>query len=313
MSTDLLESGVTAFLPTLQTDTTENMEKAIQTITKAAKRFTGAKMLGIFLEGPFLAEKFKAAQDGRYFQKPSIPLLEKWQEMAEGNIKKIAIAPELEGAQELIAYATQKGITVAMGHSDATKEDTKQAVGNGAKVLVHSFNAMRGLHHREPGILGVGLTDDHVFAEMICDGYHIDPLIADLIIRAKGTEKTILITDGTLASGFKEGAYKRAAIPVIVKDGAVRTTDGKLAGSSLSMIQAVRNVINWKIASIEEAILFATYNPSRSLNLSHYGEIKKGLPADFTVLDKNLNVVATYIDGIKKYSGGEASDKSGNI
>lgn len=299
MSQSLAENGVTTFLPTLQTESPENIERALKNLTEARKRNIGAKMRGIFLEGPFLAPKFKGAQNGEYLRKPSIELLKKWQEIAEGSISKIAIAPELEGAAELIEYAVEQGITVAFGHSDATAMQTKFAVEKGAHVMIHTFNAMRGLHHREPGLLGIGLTDNRVYAEMTCDGHHIHPLIADLIIRSKGRDKTVLITDGTLASGMPDGSYIRSGVPVWLKEGAVRTEDGSLAGSSLSLIQAVRNVVSWGIADLDTAVRMATVNAAQSIGWEEGGKLEVGSPADFIILDENLNVLATYIDGQK--------------
>lgn len=301
MSLNLLESGVTAFLPTLQTDSEEKIERAILNIVKASKKSVGAKILGIFLEGPFLSEKFKGAQDDKYLQKPSIKLLKKWQVLAEGKIKKIAVAPELPGALELIEYATNNGIKVALGHSNGTAKETERAISKGASILVHTFNAMRGLHHREPGILGKSLISNDMFVEMICDGYHIHPDIAELIIKVKNKDKVVLITDGTLASGLSDGNYLRAGVPVDVKDGAVRTLEGKLAGSSLQLIQAIRNLVNWNISSLEESILMGTLNSARSLDLKGYGELGNGLSADFLILNKDLKIIATYIDGEKTY------------
>lgn len=301
MSLNLLESGVTAFLPTLQTDSEEKIERAILNIVKASKKSVGAKILGIFLEGPFLSEKFKGAQDDKYLQKPSIKLLKKWQVLAEGKIKKIAVAPELPGALELIEYATNNGIKVALGHSNGTAKETGRAISKGASILVHTFNAMRGLHHREPGILGKSLISNDMFVEMICDGYHIHPDIAELIIKVKNKDKVVLITDGTLASGLSDGNYLRAGVPVDVKDGAVRTLEGKLAGSSLQLIQAIRNLVNWNISSLEESILMGTLNSARSLDLKGYGELGNGLSADFLILNKDLKIIATYIDGEKTY------------
>ncbi|WP_091494926.1 N-acetylglucosamine-6-phosphate deacetylase [Amphibacillus marinus] len=300
MKQKLLKCGVTSFLPTLQTDAPDKISQAINNITEAQKNSQGAQIVGIFLEGPFLAEAFKGAQDGRFLQEPSIEQLREWQAESDGLIKKIAIAPELAGASEFITYATQQGIVVAIGHSNATAAEAENAIDNGATVAIHTFNAMRYLHHREPGIIGESLINDDLYAELICDGYHLDKRIVDLILRAKGVDRSLLITDGTKASGLPDGDYNRSGVPIQVRGGAVRTKDGALAGSSLSLLQAVKNIVTWDKVSLVEALQMATINPAKSLKLEkEFGGFCKGARADFVVLDVQLDVIATWVNGVE--------------
>ncbi|WP_067841156.1 N-acetylglucosamine-6-phosphate deacetylase [Amphibacillus sediminis] len=298
MKENLLKCGVTSFLPTLQTDEPERIITAIRNILEARRHAGGANIIGIFLEGPFLSEKFKGAQDGRFLRLPAKELLEKWQQAADGLIKKIAIAPELAGAMELIKYAHEQGIVVAIGHSNASADIAEEAINHGASVAVHTFNAMRNLHHREPGILGESLVNDKLYAELICDGYHLNPKIVDLIIRAKGVGHTILITDGTTASGLPDGDYTRSKLPIQVKGGAVRTMNGTLAGSSLTLLQAIRNIVRWEKVSLEEAIQMATLNPAKTLGLdTKIGSLIEGARADFVVLDDDFQILSRWVDG----------------
>lgn len=302
MRMNLLECGVTSFFPTLQTDSLDRYKKAIRAIVKASYFKEGARIAGIFLEGPFLSKKFKGAQDERFLKLPSKELLAKWQKESKNMIKKIAVAPELKGALDFIQYATDQGVTVAIGHSNATAEETEKASKYGAKIIVHTFNAMRALHHREPGILGEGLINDNLFAEINSDGVHLNPKIIQLILKIKGIDRSILITDGTKASGLPDGIYKRGDKEVVVEDGAVRTKDGLLAGSSSTMIKAVKNIVKWEQLPFEQVIQMASENPAKSIKMNNYiGKISEGTHADFVVLDDKLNVVSTWVDGREQY------------
>lgn len=262
MSNNILKTGVTSFVPTLQTDRIKRIDNAIKNIVKASKETSGAEILGIFLEGPFISKKYKGAQDDSYLQLPNVQQLKKWIEDSESMIIKLAVAPELPGAMQLIEYARDNNIIVALGHSNADKKTTKDAISKGASVLIHTFNGMRPLHHREPGILGVSLLDDTVYAEITPDGFHLDVLIIELILRLKGYNKTVVITDSTLAAGLPDGEYSRSGVNVFVKEGAVRTKEGQLAGSSLTMDKAFKNLISWGITTLENINSFINCKPS---------------------------------------------------
>lgn len=298
----LVECGVTTFYPTLQTAPTDKISTAIQLMEQLSHEEKGAKIEGIFLEGPFLAEAFSGAQDKKSLILPSTELYEQWQNDSNHFIKKMAIAPELKGAEEFITTVVKSNIKVALAHSGATAEETEEAVKNGATILVHTFNAMKALHHREPGILGEGLINDRLYAEIICDGYHLDKKIVELIIQTKGIEKIILITDGTIASGLPDGKYQRGEVDVIVREGAVRTESGRLAGSSLTLLQAVKNMVKWGY-SLEDTIQMITKNPAKALGIDDkVGELKVGKAADFVILDDQLDVLSTWVEGKEQYN-----------
>ncbi|HHU52519.1 MAG TPA: N-acetylglucosamine-6-phosphate deacetylase [Clostridiaceae bacterium] len=297
----LPSTGVTSFLPTSLTDSIDNIETACRVISENANSSTGAKIQGIYLEGPFFTEKYKGAQNPKYFSDPDLTIFNQWQSAANGLIKKIAIAPEREGAIEFIKALNKQGIVVALGHSDASYAQAVDAVEAGAGVFVHLFNGMNGLHHRNPGMVGACFNRDDSVAELICDGHHVHPGAVEVVIRAKTTNRVALITDSMRAAGMPDGEYNLGEFPVILEDGAVRLTDGtnNLAGSCLKLIDAVNNVIDWGIAPQQEAIKMATLIPAESSGIADVcGRISKGYPADFIVLDRTMKLYETYIDGI---------------
>ena len=299
----ILENGVTSWLPTTLTATTEQLEDACRVIGEHAHENTGARIQGIFLEGPFFTEKHKGAQNPAYLCAPSIEKLERWQEAAHGLVKKIAVAPEYEGAPEFTEAATKMGVVVALGHSDATCVEALRCLTAGAQVFVHTYNGMSGLHHREPGMVGAALATRDSYSELICDGHHVNPMAARVVVNAKGYDHTALITDCMCAGGMPDGEYKLGELPVIVEGGTARLIDGgSLAGSILRLDQAVRNVIAWGVASPEEAIRMATEVPARANGIDDVcGSIRPGRDADFVVLDGDFNVAATYLGGEKVY------------
>ena len=303
ISKGLLQFGVTSFLPTTLTDSIERLDEAVENIKNVYKDVDGAKIQGIFLEGPCFTEKYKGAQNKKYFINPTAEILEQWQSKSGNLIKKIAIAPEREGAVEFAEYATKNGVTVALGHSAATFNEAKMVVGAGANVFVHTYNGMSPLTHREPGMVGAAMELKNTFAELICDGHHISPIAANIMMNAKSRENIVLITDCMRAGAMEDGQYTLGEFDVIVENGTARLLTGSLAGSVLSMNNAIKNVVSWNIATLEEAIKMASYNPAVSCNIDDQcGSIKTGLPADFVVIDDSLNIYNTYLDGICKYS-----------
>lgn len=302
ISEGLLTCGVTSFLPTTITSSTEALNHVVEMIGANYKKVCGAKIKGIFLEGPFFTEKHKGAQNARYFSDPSIELLKVWQKLSNHSIKKIAIAPERNGAAEFIEYAVGEKIAVALAHSDATYKEAKQAVENGASIFVHTFNGMSPLHHREPGMAGAAMNLKDVFAEIICDGHHVHPVAANILMNARGKDQTVMVTDCMMAGGMPEGNYLLGEFPVEVKAGAARIEGGSLAGSILQLKDAVKNVVNWGIATPEEAIYMASTAPAKSIGLDgECGKIAEGYAADFIVLNPDLELIATYLDGICRY------------
>ncbi|MBC2575903.1 N-acetylglucosamine-6-phosphate deacetylase [Peptostreptococcus canis] len=294
---DILKMGVTSFLPTTLTASTEDLNDVVKMIGENKNAY-GAKIQGIFLEGPFFSDKYKGAQNPSHFCKPNIEKLKKWQKLSNGLIKKIAIAPELEGVEDFIKEARKLGIYVALGHSDASYFEAKKAVEAGASIFVHTYNAMSPLHHRNPGMVGAALTLKNVFAELICDGHHVHPASADVVLKCRGTESVALITDCMMAGGMPEGKYKLGDFDVTVKDNTARLNSGNLAGSIVKLKDAVKNVINWGIASPFEAIQMASQIPAKSVGIDNIcGIIEEGRDADIIVLNKNYDVKYVYLNG----------------
>lgn len=301
MSEGLLEMGVTSFLPTTLTSSVETLNAACEYVKNEYKECTGAKVKGIFLEGPFFTETYKGAQNPAYMSDPSIEKLRKWHELSGGLVNKIAIAPEREGVSEFIKKAKEMGVYVALAHSDATYDQAISSVNAGANIFIHLYNGMRGLHHREPGMVGAALSSDS-YAELIADGYHVHPAAASVAMRAKGHDKVALITDCMRAGGMPNGDYTLGEFPVVVKDGTARLKSGSLAGSILDLKQGVKNVFDWDIASVAQAIEMATKVPAESVGIDgEAGYLRVGRDADFVVFDTQLNLERTYLDGELRY------------
>lgn len=303
ISKGLLECGVTSFLPTTLTDSKEKTDAALKRVGKEYKDVEGAKVRGVFLEGPFFTEKYKGAQNPAYMSDPKIDYLKEWIELSDGLVNKIAIAPEREGAEDFIKKANAMGVRVALGHSDATFDQAVAAVDAGANIFVHTYNGMSGLHHREPGMVGAAMSTDAI-SELICDGHHVNPNAANILMNAKGRDKVALITDCMSAGGMADGDYMLGDFPVRVEGGTARLKDGgSLAGSILKLKEAVKNVVDWEIADIFEAIQMASLIPAKSVGIDNIcGKLHEGYEADFIVLDYDLNLKATYLNGEEVYS-----------
>ncbi|MET3644683.1 N-acetylglucosamine-6-phosphate deacetylase [Streptococcus gallinaceus] len=303
ISEGLLSCGVTSWLPTTLTDTTENLDAVCETIGLHAGEEKGAKIQGIFLEGPFFTEKYKGAQNPKYMSDPVIERLDKWHSLSRGLVNKIAIAPERKGVKEFIDFANSKSIHTALAHSDATFDQAKAAVEAGANIFVHVYNGMSGLHHREPGMVGAALELDKVFAEVICDGHHVHPAAADIVFKARGAEETVLITDCMRAGGQGEGESRLGEFEVVVKDGTARLKEtGNLAGSILELVQAVENVVKWGLVSLPDALRMASLAPAKSVGIDNVcGQILPGRAADFILVDDQGHLKVTYLDGVKRF------------
>ena len=303
ISEGLLSCGVTSWLPTTLTSSAELLNDVCETIGNHYQEVTGAKIRGIFLEGPFFTEKYKGAQNPKYMSDPSIDKLAKWHELSQGLVNKIAIAPERKGVKEFIEFAKSKGVYTALAHSDATYEEAAAAVEAGANIFVHIYNGMSGLHHRTPGMVGAALSLDKVFAEMICDSHHVHPAAARVVTRARGPKETVLITDCMRAGGMGEGQSRLGEFEVVVKDGTARLKDtGNLAGSILELKQGVKNVVDWGLVSPAEALRMASLTPAQSVGIeSVCGRIAPGYEADFIVVSDQLELEATYLDGELRY------------
>lgn len=302
ISKGLLECGVTSFLPTTLTDSKERTDAALKRVAAEYKDVKGAKVRGIFLEGPFFTEKYKGAQNPNYMSDPKIDYLKEWKEISDGLVNKIAIAPERAGAEDFIKKANAMGVRVALGHSDASFDEAVAAVDAGANIFVHTFNGMSGLHHREPGMVGAAMATDAI-SELICDGHHVNPNAAGILMNTKGRDKIALITDCMSAGSMADGDYKLGEFPVRVENGTARLKDGgSLAGSILKLKDGVKNVVDWEIADIFEAIQMASLVPAKSVGIDNIcGKLHEGYDADFIVLDYDMNLKATYLNGEAAY------------
>ncbi|WP_276886253.1 N-acetylglucosamine-6-phosphate deacetylase [Anaerococcus lactolyticus] len=303
ISKGLLECGVTSFLPTTLTDSKEKTDAALKQVALEYKDVEGAKVRGIFLEGPFFTEKYKGAQNPAYMSDPKVDYLKEWIEISDGLVNKIAIAPEREGASDFIKKANAMGVRVALGHSDASFEQAVAAVDAGANIFVHTYNGMSGLHHREPGMVGAAMSTDAI-SELICDGHHVNPNAANILMNAKGRDKIALITDCMSAGGMADGDYMLGEFPVRVEGGTARLKEGgSLAGSILKLKEAVKNVVDWEIADIFEAIQMASLIPAKSVGIDNVcGKLHEGYSADFIVLDYDMNLEKTFLNGKLVYS-----------
>ncbi|MFZ0805185.1 MAG: N-acetylglucosamine-6-phosphate deacetylase [Candidatus Sulfotelmatobacter sp.] len=297
----LASHGVTGYFPTTVAaplDSTyaslERMAEAIEATTDGAVQ---ARPLGIHLEGPFLSHKRRGVHPPEYLVEPTVAIFDRMWQAARGHVCVMTIAPELPGAMEVIAEAARRGVCVSIGHSDSDLPTAKRAVESGATHATHTFNAMRPLDHREPGILGDVLTDDRITADMIVDGIHVAPEVVKLFLQAKGVERAVLITDAISATGMPNGRYKLGPIEVDVKDGKC-TYNGSLAGSVLTMDRAVRNVTEFSSWSLRDAVRTATYNPARAVGMEkNYGVLAPGAAADFVVLNTAGEVIKTIVGG----------------
>lgn len=303
ISKGLLECGVTSFLPTTLTDSKERTDAACKVVGEEYKDVEGAKIRGIFLEGPFFTEKYKGAQNPAYMSDPKIEYLKEWKDLSDGLVNKIAIAPERNGAIDFIKEANAMGVRVALGHSDASYDQAVEAVEAGANIFVHTYNGMSGLHHREPGMVGAAMNTDAI-SELICDGHHVNPHAANILMNAKGRDHIALITDCMSAGGMADGDYMLGDFPVKVEKGTARLKDsGSLAGSILKLKDAIKNVVDWDIADVFEAVQMASLVPAKSVGIDDVcGKLKEGYAADFIVLDYDMNLEKTFLNGKLVYS-----------
>lgn len=302
----LARHGVTSYYPTTVTAPMDQTLRALERLADAIEargRQSGeakgrACPLGIHLEGPFLSHARRGVHPAENLLAPTIETFERLWLAARGHIRMMTIAPELAGAAEVIAEATGRGVCVSLGHSDADLAAAERGIAAGARHATHTFNAMRPLDHRNPGILAAVLTDRRVSADIIADGVHLDPAIVKLFADAKGPENTVLITDATAATGMPDGRYRLGSLEVEVKDGRC-TANGRLAGSVLTMDRAVRNLAAFARWPLEQAIAAATRNPARIAGMAGKGALVSGADADFVVLSPAGEVERTFAGGVE--------------
>lgn len=300
----LFRHGVTSYFPTTITASVDVTVAALDRLADAieqAERSGGnsgrARPLGIHIEGPFISHKRPGVHPPKDLLPPTLEMFDRFWQAARGHIKVMTIAPELEGAKEVITEAARRGVCVSMGHSDADTKAALSGIAAGARHATHTFNAMRPLDHREPGILGEVLVDGRLTAEIIVDGVHVDPLVVELFLRAKGPDASVLVTDATAATGMPNGKYHLGSLEVVVADGKCMS-NGKLAGSVLTLDQAVRNVMKFAKWDLQHAVRLATVNPARAAGLpANVGTIHPGAAADMVALGANGEVRQTIVQG----------------
>jgi len=296
----LLKHGVTSFLPTTVTASQDVLLKACRALRNVIeKNEKGAEILGLHLEGPHMGKgKEAGAHNVEFARDPDVGELEELVEASGGNIRRVTLAPELPRALEYIKHAKELGIVAAAGHTNATYEEAVAGFDAGITICTHLFNGMRLFHHREPGIIGACLVRDDIYAEIIADLIHLHPAAINMAIKAKSLGKTILITDATAAAGLPDGEYESGGVETVVKDGISRVkATGGLANSTLTMNLAIKNMVTKLNLNLKDAVRMATANPADALNLSDRGHLASGCVANATILDPELNILATIVKG----------------
>jgi N-acetylglucosamine-6-phosphate deacetylase len=303
----LTTHGVTGYFPTTVAAPLDETCRALQRLADAIEAAQGsppgngeavqARPLAIHLEGPFLSHKRRGVHPPEYLVEPTLQVFDRLWQAARGHVSMMTIAPELPGALDVIAEAARRKVCVSIGHSDAALEAARAGVHAGARHATHTFNAMRPLDHRDPGILGEVLTDPQLSADIIVDGIHVAPAVVQIFLRAMGLDRSVLITDATAAAGMPDGIYQLGPIQVVVKDGKC-TNNGNLAGSVLTMDRAVRNVIQFAGWTLRHAVSAATLNAARAAGLPQgHGVIAPGAEANVVVLNRDGEVRKTMVRG----------------
>ncbi|NDJ60887.1 MAG: N-acetylglucosamine-6-phosphate deacetylase [Chloroflexi bacterium] len=291
------QHGVTGFLATTWTDSRERITAALMNIAAAQRHSpNGAAILGAHLEGPYLNPAKGGAQNTEHLRRADRE--EALAFLDIGVIRLLALAPEYDENHWLIRECVRRGITVSAAHTAATYTEMRHAVDLGLTQTTHTFNAMTGLHHREPGTVGAALTSPEICCEVIADNIHVHPAVMQVLYAAKGIDGVILISDAVRGAGMPDGDYHLDARTVTVRDGAVRLPDGTLAGSTLTLDRAVANFIAATGAPLTEIWRAASLNPARALGLAaQTGSIEIGKAADLILVDDNINVHLTMVGG----------------
>ena len=300
-SLELARRGTTCWLPSTFTESVEQVEQSCAAIAAADEgrdeTFKGAHIGGIYLEGPFFTEAHVGAQNPVYLIDPSVEVFDRWQEAAGGRIVKSALAAEKPGACAYCAALDQRDVVTCIGHSDAHYDEALAAVNAGASCFVHTYNGQRGLHHRDPGVVGAAMTTNGTYAEIICDGRHVVPGAVKALVDAKGWDHTVLITDCLGCGGMPEGEYMSGGLPVLLNEDG---TTGSIAGSVLTLAQGVKNMVDWQIVTAEKAIRMASEVAARSAHIEErFGFIKPGRDADMTIFNADMTLAATFVSGVE--------------
>jgi N-acetylglucosamine-6-phosphate deacetylase len=301
ISQTLAREGTTAFLATTMTASPFEIEKALCAVRdymQSQHKIPAAAMLGVHLEGPFISSKKAGAQRADDVLRPDSRYIAEWQEKSGQAIKLVTLAPELPNSLELIRYLRQHNIIASIGHTDAAYTEAKEAIQEGCHYVTHLFNAMRGIHQREPGVVTAALLAEKVKAELIVDGHHLHPAILELVLKLKGVDDLVLVTDAMRAKCLGNGRYDLGGQAVQVESNIARLADGTLAGSTLRMPEAICNMVHYTHCDFYDAVKMASANPAKVLGIfEKKGSIALGKEADLVVLDDHLQVVMTVVGG----------------
>jgi len=275
---------------TTVTASKEKVISAVKTIREASKIKSNVHIEGIHIEGPFISRECPGCHMISEIRNPDIKGLDEICEAADGLKLRITVAPELPGAEEFIKEAVKRGINIGIGHSNADSETVKKALSWGANVMIHLYNAMSPLHHRKAGCVGIGLASS-AFTELIVDGKHVNPDVVTLTYKVKGSKELVLITDSMQAAGMPDGEYEIGGIKVVKENDMVKTIDGTLAGSTLNLLDAVKNLMKFSTATLAEAVVCASLNPAKVVGMDKVtGSIECGKRADIVILGKDLTM-----------------------
>lgn len=311
MVMSLPKEGTTSFLATTMTQEGKQIENALINTGKYIKEQQSpgkSEIIGVHLEGPFVNSTMAGAQPIQHIIDPDIALLKEWQKLSNKTIKLVTLAPERPGGLDMIRYLKANGIIASIGHTNATYDEVNEAIEAGANHVTHLFNQMRGLHHREPGVVGAAFLREELKAEIIVDGVHVRPEMVNLAFKQKQSDGLILITDSMRAKCLKNGKYDLGGQEVTVKDGKAILEDGTLAGSILKLGHAVKNIIAFTGCSLGEAIEMVSVNPAKQLGIyDRKGSISVGKDADIVILDEEMEVYMTLCRGSLAFKREEKS------
>ncbi|MEK6990057.1 N-acetylglucosamine-6-phosphate deacetylase [Paenibacillus sp. FSL K6-1566] len=297
--------GTTAMLATTMTAPKADIDRVLHDVQNYRNQeMPYTRLEGVHLEGPFISPKWPGAQNPEHIVLANIEWLEEWVSTYPGLVRQVTLAPEREGALEAVKWLSSHGIVAALGHTDATYEEVEAAVEAGLSHGVHTFNAMTGLHHRKPGVVGAMLSDDRLSCEIIADGIHVHPAAMRILARVKPQDKLILITDAMSAAGMPDGEYTIGDLPVVVEDGiaTLKSNRNSLAGSTLTMIKGFQLLVREVGLSLEQASLAASTNPARKIGIDdRTGSLEAGKLADVLLLDHKLELQGVWIQGTRKH------------
>jgi len=293
----LIKFGVTSFLPTILTESKEVMCLALDNIRSSMSNSSGARVLGVHVEGPFFSHEYRGAQNPAYLLEGTLKNYTDIFYGYEDIIKVFSLAPEVT-EEGVITHLTDNDIVAAMAHTSATATETKKAISLGVCHLVHTFNGMKPLHHREPSCVGISLIDDRVYSEVILDGVHINPDIFKLIYRCKGEDRVLLVSDSMRATGLEDGSYELGGQEVVLKGSVARLKGGSLAGSTLTLDKAFKNAVTLGDLGICQASKLVSKNPANHLKLKKVGEIKMGYYADLIIMNEDLDIDGVISRGV---------------